>query len=292
MTVVPATATAEEILALRPDGVFLSNGPGDPAETGKYAVPTIQALLETKIPLFGICLGHQLLGLAVGARTVKMPQGHHGANHPVKDFTTGKVEIVSMNHGFAVDRESLPANVDGDACLAVRRLELRRRADRPPGLLGAVPPRGLARPARQPLSLPPLRRPDGGGEGGEAAGGVTGATPRHFRARNQPFQAPASLLASRRLALPAAPCGARTARRGDGGQATLPFPGAESIFSNPCGAMSSPLARIFRRPALQSLAETRTGTATAPSLPLPARINLFKPLRRHSQSCSFRFLRS
>jgi carbamoyl-phosphate synthase small subunit len=111
VTVVPATASADEILALRPDGVFLSNGPGDPAETGKYAVPTIKALLETKIPLFGICLGHQLLGLAVGARTVKMPQGHHGANHPVKDFTTDKVEIVSMNHGFAVDRETLPAHV-------------------------------------------------------------------------------------------------------------------------------------------------------------------------------------
>ena len=111
VTVVPATATAEEILALRPDGVFLSNGPGDPAETGKYAVPIIQALLETKIPLFGICLGHQLLGLAVGGRTLKMPQGHHGANHPVKDFTTNKVEIVSMNHGFAVDRDSLPDNV-------------------------------------------------------------------------------------------------------------------------------------------------------------------------------------
>ena len=110
VTVVPATATAEEILALKPDGVFLSNGPGDPAATGIYAVPTIQALLETKIPLFGICLGHQLLGLAVGARTLKMPQGHHGANHPVKDFTTDKVEIVSMNHGFAVDRDTLPAN--------------------------------------------------------------------------------------------------------------------------------------------------------------------------------------
>ena len=112
VTVVPATASAEDILALKPDGVFLSNGPGDPAATGEYAVPTIQALLETKTPLFGICLGHQLLGLAVGGRTVKMPQGHHGANHPVKDFTTGKVEIVSMNHGFAVDRASLPANAE------------------------------------------------------------------------------------------------------------------------------------------------------------------------------------
>ena len=112
VTVVPATASAEDILALNPDGVVLSNGPGDPAATGEYAVPTIQALLDTKVPLFGVCLGHQLLGLAVGARTVKMPQGHHGANHPVKDFTTGKVEVVSMNHGFAVDRASLPANAE------------------------------------------------------------------------------------------------------------------------------------------------------------------------------------
>jgi carbamoyl-phosphate synthase small subunit len=108
--VVPATASAEEILALKPDGVFLSNGPGDPAETGKYAVPTIQKLLDAKIPTFGICLGHQMMALAVGAKTVKMLQGHHGANHPVQDFTTDKVEIVSMNHGFAVDPMSLPAN--------------------------------------------------------------------------------------------------------------------------------------------------------------------------------------
>ena len=132
VTVVPATASAEDILALKPDGVVLSNGPGDPAATGEYAVPTIQALLAAKTPLFGICLGHQLLGLAVGARTVKMPQGHHGANHPVKDFTTGKVEIVSMNHGFAVDRATLAGQRRGDACVAVRRLELRHRAaDRP-----------------------------------------------------------------------------------------------------------------------------------------------------------------
>jgi carbamoyl-phosphate synthase small subunit len=108
--VAPATASAREILALEPDGVFLSNGPGDPAETGKYAVPVIRELLERRVPVFGICLGHQMMALAVGARTQKMPQGHHGANHPVKDFTTGKVEIVSMNHGFAVDRDSLPAN--------------------------------------------------------------------------------------------------------------------------------------------------------------------------------------
>ena len=110
VVVVPATTSAEDILALKPDGVFLSNGPGDPAETGKYAVPTIQALLRSRTPIFGICLGHQMLGLAVGARTIKMPQGHHGANHPVKDFTTDKVEIVSMNHGFAIDAASLPDN--------------------------------------------------------------------------------------------------------------------------------------------------------------------------------------
>ncbi len=110
VTVVPATATAEDVLALKPDGVFLSNGPGDPAATGIYAVPIIRDLLETKLPMFGICLGHQMLGLAIGARTMKMSQGHHGANHPVKDFTTDKVEIVSMNHGFAVDPATLPAN--------------------------------------------------------------------------------------------------------------------------------------------------------------------------------------
>src|SRR5690606_33721040 len=112
VTVVPATATAEDILAMKPDGIFLSNGPGDPAATGEYAVPTIRALLETGIPIFGICLGHQMLALALGAKTVKMHQGHHGANHPVKDFTTGKVEIVSMNHGFAVDSKSLPEGVE------------------------------------------------------------------------------------------------------------------------------------------------------------------------------------
>lgn len=106
--IVPATANAAEILALEPDGVFLSNGPGDPAETGRYAVPTIQALLQEQLPLFGICLGHQLLGLALGAKTMKMAQGHHGANHPVKDERTGKVEIVSMNHGFALDPKTLP----------------------------------------------------------------------------------------------------------------------------------------------------------------------------------------
>jgi carbamoyl-phosphate synthase small subunit len=111
VTVVPATTKAEDILAMKPDGVFLSNGPGDPAATGEYAVPEIRKLVDSGKPLFGICLGHQMLGIALGAKTVKMHQGHHGANHPVKDFTTNKVEIVSMNHGFAVERESLPAGV-------------------------------------------------------------------------------------------------------------------------------------------------------------------------------------
>jgi carbamoyl-phosphate synthase small subunit len=110
VTVVPPTATADEILALQPDGVFLANGPGDPAATGEYSVPVIQAILEKRIPTFCICLGHQMLALAIGAKTMKMKQGHHGANHPVMDYTTSKVEIVSMNHGFAVDAATLPAN--------------------------------------------------------------------------------------------------------------------------------------------------------------------------------------
>lgn len=112
VTVVPATTSAEDILALKPDGVVLSNGPGDPEATGKYAIPTIQALVKADMPLLGICLGHQMLALALGAKTVKMDQGHHGANHPVKDHTTDKVEIVSMNHGFAVDSQSLPDTVE------------------------------------------------------------------------------------------------------------------------------------------------------------------------------------
>ena len=111
VTVLPATATAEEVLAHSPDGVFLSNGPGDPAATGEYAVPMIQDVLKADIPVFGICLGHQMLALALGAKTVKMNHGHHGANHPVKDHDTGKVEITSMNHGFAVDGQTLPEGV-------------------------------------------------------------------------------------------------------------------------------------------------------------------------------------
>lgn len=112
VTVVPASTSSEDILAHNPDGIFLSNGPGDPAATGDYAVPTIRKLLETGKPIFGICLGHQILGLALGAKTSKMHQGHHGANHPVKDLTTGKVEITSMNHGFAIDTKTLPDGVE------------------------------------------------------------------------------------------------------------------------------------------------------------------------------------
>ncbi len=112
VTVVPATATAEDVLSHSPDGVFLANGPGDPAATGAYAVPTIKALLDTGLPMFGICLGHQMLALALGGQTGKMPRGHRGANHPVKDLTTGKVEITSQNHGFQVLAESLPDSVE------------------------------------------------------------------------------------------------------------------------------------------------------------------------------------
>ena len=112
VTVVPATATAEDILRHKPDGVFLSNGPGDPAATASYAVPAIQGVLDRKVPLFGICLGHQLLALTLGGKTRKMERGHRGANQPVKDLTTGKVEITSQNHGFCVVPESLPKNVE------------------------------------------------------------------------------------------------------------------------------------------------------------------------------------
>ena len=112
VTVVPATATTDDVMGHRPDGVFLSNGPGDPAATGAYAVPVIQDVLKSGIPLFGICLGHQILALALGGRTAKMARGHRGANHPVKDLATGKVEITSQNHGFCVLPESLPKDVE------------------------------------------------------------------------------------------------------------------------------------------------------------------------------------
>jgi carbamoyl-phosphate synthase small subunit len=109
--VLPANSTLETILSHNPEGIFLSNGPGDPAATGEYSVPVIKGLLENNIPIFGICLGHQMLALALGAETIKMNHGHHGANHPVKDVETGKVEITSMNHGFSVDSQTLPDNV-------------------------------------------------------------------------------------------------------------------------------------------------------------------------------------
>lgn len=112
VTVVPADASFEDIMQKAPDGVVLSNGPGDPEATGVYSIPVIRQLLDKKMPILGICLGHQMLALALGAKTMKMAQGHHGANHPVKDLSTGKVEIVSMNHGFTVDASTLPANVE------------------------------------------------------------------------------------------------------------------------------------------------------------------------------------
>lgn len=112
VTVVPATASAEEILKLKPDGIFLSNGPGDPAATGVYAIPTIKKLIASGLPIFGICLGHQLLGIALGGKTEKMTQGHRGANHPIKDLKTGKVIITSQNHGFVVSKKGLPADVE------------------------------------------------------------------------------------------------------------------------------------------------------------------------------------
>jgi len=159
---VPATTSAEDILAMKPDGVFLSNGPGDPAETGKYAVPVDSEGDRFGHADFGICLGHQMLGLAVGAKTKKMHQGHHGANHPVKDETTGKVEITSMNHGFRGGSGDFAERRHANPHLAVRRLQLRHRARRQAGVLGAISPRGLPRPARLALSVHTVRRSDAG----------------------------------------------------------------------------------------------------------------------------------
>ena len=125
VTVVPATATAEDILRHQPDGIFLSNGPGDPAATGDYAVPVLRELIDSGKPIFGICLGHQMLALALGGRTRKMDRGHRGANHPVKDLPTGKVEITSQNHGFVVDARQPAGRRRADAHLAVRRHQRR-----------------------------------------------------------------------------------------------------------------------------------------------------------------------
>jgi carbamoyl-phosphate synthase small subunit len=132
VTVVPASATVDDVMRHKPDGVFLSNGPGDPAATGKYAVPTIRGILEKKLPVFGICLGHQMLALALGAKTEKMHHGHRGANHPVKDLVTGRVEITSQNHGFVVTEASLPKNVEmSHVSLFDGSLEGIRLTDRP-----------------------------------------------------------------------------------------------------------------------------------------------------------------
>ncbi len=182
VTVVPAKTSAEDIAALNPDGVFLSNGPGDPAATGQYAVPVIRKLIDSGTPTFGICLGHQMLGIAVGGKTMKMHQGHHGANHPVKDITTGKVEITSMNHGFAVDKDSLPKNVeqthvslfDGSNCgIALK--------DRPVFSV-QYHPEASPGPARQPLSFHALRRTDA------ATQGARGLISAHDDARPVPVE--------------------------------------------------------------------------------------------------------
>ena len=160
VTVVPATATADDILRHAPDGVFLSNGPGDPAATGEYAVPAIRGVLDAGVPVFGICLGHQLLALALGAKTYKLDRGHRGANQPVKDLTTGRVEITSQNHGFAVDPRDAAGDGEGDACVAVRRVERGAGLHRSAGVLRAVPSGGEPWAERQPLSVRAVRRDD------------------------------------------------------------------------------------------------------------------------------------
>ena len=157
--VYPATAPASQLLASNPDGVFLSNGPGDPAALG-YAVENARELVQSEVPVFGICLGHQLLSLALGGSTYKLKFGHRGANHPVKELETGKVEITSQNHGFAVDPESLPKDVS-HARQSVQRHGRGTPARNEAGLLRAVSPRGGTRPARRGLPVPAISRRHG-----------------------------------------------------------------------------------------------------------------------------------
>ena len=159
MTVVPAETTAAEVMALAPDGVFLSNGPGDP-EPCTYAIDATREFLANGTPLFGICLGHQILGLAVGAKTVKMKFGHHGANHPVLELETGRVMITSQNHGFAVDETTLPAERQGHAQVAVRRLAAGHQLHGPTGVQLPGPPRGQPGSARPGPAVRAVRRID------------------------------------------------------------------------------------------------------------------------------------
>ncbi len=164
VTVVPAETPASEVFALRPDGVLLANGPGDP-EPCDYAIAAIRELIRAKVPTFGICLGHQLLGLAVGARTIKMKFGHHGANHPVIDLDSGRVMISSQNHGFAVDEATLPANVETDAPFAVRRIASGHTAHRCTRVQFPGASRGESRSARRGRSVRPVHPADGGARG-------------------------------------------------------------------------------------------------------------------------------
>ncbi len=161
LTVVPATTKAEEVMALLPDGVFLSNGPGDP-EPCDYAIEAIRTLVDNGVPVFGICLGHQLLGLASGAKTEKMKFGHHGANHPVVEVDSGRVMITSQNHGFAVQENTLAGERARNAPLAIRRQPARNRANRSAGVLVPGAPRSEPRSARFEAAIPALHRGDEG----------------------------------------------------------------------------------------------------------------------------------
>ena len=158
--VFPASTPAAELLAWKPDGIFLSNGPGDPAAV-TYAIDNIKEMAKTDVPTFGICLGHQLMGLALGAKTYKLKFGHRGGNHPVKQLDTGAIEITSQNHGFAVDPDSLPSNVARHAPESVRRHGRRPAPHRQADLLGAVPSRSVAGSARCGLSVPGIPRRNG-----------------------------------------------------------------------------------------------------------------------------------